>query len=171
MARARTDETPAVERWERDPRLEDLYRRPGFMLRRAHQIAVGIFADECAEHDLTTIQHGVLVALATFPGLHQISLGRLLGLDRTTIGSVVRRLEERGLVRRAVGADKRRRTLRLTRRGERMRAASAGDAARAQDRLLERFSPDERTTLLALLSLLVDGHNAETRVPHGPPAA
>jgi hypothetical protein len=34
--------------------LEDIYRRPGFMIRRAHQIAVAIFLEECRSSGLTT---------------------------------------------------------------------------------------------------------------------
>lgn len=29
-----------VNLWERDERLDEIYRRPGFMLRRSHQIAI-----------------------------------------------------------------------------------------------------------------------------------
>jgi DNA-binding MarR family transcriptional regulator len=139
---------------------------PGFMLRRAHQIAVGIFAEECGEFDLTTTQHGVLTALRTFPALDQISLGRLLGLDRSTVGTVVKRLEERGLIRREVrGDDKRRRVLHLTAAGERLQDAVGEAAARAHDRLLSAFTPLEGTMLLGLLTKLIEINNAKTRVP------
>jgi hypothetical protein len=40
--------------------LEHLYARPGFLLRRAHQIAVGIFVEACALHKLTTSQRSSL---------------------------------------------------------------------------------------------------------------
>jgi DNA-binding MarR family transcriptional regulator len=159
------DDPERVNRWERDERLDEIYRRPGFMLRRAHQIAVGIFAEECGEFDLTTTQHGVLTALRRFPALDQISLGRLLGLDRSTIGTVVKRLEERGLIERGVSGDKRRRVLNLTVEGERLQDAVGEAAARAQDRLLSAFTPLEATMLLGLLTKLIEINNAETRVP------
>jgi DNA-binding MarR family transcriptional regulator len=155
-----------VNLWERDERLDEIYRRPGFMLRRAHQIAVGIFAEEGGEFDLTTTQHGVLTALRTFPALDQISLGRLLGLDRSTIGTVVKRLEARGLIRRGISKDdRRRRILDLTVEGERLQGAVGEAAARAQDRLLSAFTPLEAAMLLGLLTKLIEINNAETRVP------
>lgn len=166
MASREHTDTERVDLWERDERLDSIYRRPGFMLRRAHQIAVGIFADECGEFELTTTQHGVLTALQTFPALDQISLGRLLGLDRSTIGTVVMRLEERGLIRREIADnDKRRRVLHLTPEGERLHTAVGEAAARAQERLLSAFSPLEAQMLLGLLTRLIEVNNADTRVP------
>ena len=82
--------------------LRDLYRRPGFMIRRAHQMAVAIFLDECRASRLTTTQYGVLLILQRRPAIDQNTLARLLGLDRSTTGLVVRKLAERGLVTRPV---------------------------------------------------------------------
>jgi DNA-binding MarR family transcriptional regulator len=146
--------------------LETVYRRPGFLLRRAHQIAAGIFEEECAAFELTPQQHGVLSALAAFPDVDQVSVGRLLAHDRSTVGIVVKRLVERGLVRRRLSAlDKRRHKLRLTVRGERLLADSHDAAARAQRRLLAPFTVNERASLLGLLERLVESANDESRVP------
>jgi hypothetical protein len=43
--------------------LRDLYRRPGFMIRRAHQIAVSVFLEETAELGVTSTQYGILHVL------------------------------------------------------------------------------------------------------------
>src|SRR4051794_37094568 len=94
-----------------ESKLQELYRRPGFMIRRCHQIAASIFADECREFDLTTTQYGILYVLSRHSGLDQISLARLLGLDRSTTGMVVGRLEERQLLRRAIDPDDKRKRL------------------------------------------------------------
>ena len=37
--------------------MDDLYTKPGHLIRRAHQIVVGMFMEECAEHDLTPVQY------------------------------------------------------------------------------------------------------------------
>ena len=157
---------PGIDRWERDERLGAIYRRPGFMIRRAHQVAIGIFAEECADLDLTTQQHGVLSALAQFPGIDQISLGRLLGLDRSTVAGVVGRLTDRGLIRRTVSkSDRRRLLLALRAAGTRALDASHAAAERAQERLLASLSPRERSQFLNLLQRVLDEHNPNTRVP------
>jgi MarR family transcriptional regulator, lower aerobic nicotinate degradation pathway regulator len=77
----------------RNPSLDELYRRPGFMIRRAHQIAVSLFLDETGELGITNRQYGILFALKQKPGIDQISVARLLGLDRSTTGMVIKKLE------------------------------------------------------------------------------
>jgi len=149
-----------------NPSLDDLYRRPGFMIRRAHQIAVSLFLDETRELGITNRQYGILFALAQNPGIDQISVARLLGLDRSTTGMVIKKLERAGLVGRDVGARARRRvSLRLTRAGERMLERLAGPAQRAQARVLSGFTAPERAQFLALLDKFIRKFNDSTRVP------
>lgn len=137
--------------------LRELYRRPGFMIRRCHQIAVSVFANECREVDLTTTQYGILFVLSHYPGIDQISLARLLSLDRSTTGMVVARLEERGLLRRATAPqDKRKRVLQLTPAAEKLLVRVQPDVRRAQERLLAPFTAAEQKLLLDLLGRLID---------------
>jgi len=146
--------------------LDDLYRRPGFMIRRAHQIAVSLFLDETGALGITNRQYGILVALKQRPGIDQISVARLLGLDRSTTGMVINKLEAAGLIARTVGANDRRRSrLALTRAGERMLDRLAGPAQRAQSRVLSCFTPAERAQFLALLEKFIARNNDSTRVP------
>lgn len=146
--------------------LRDLYRRPGFMIRRAHQIAVAIFLEECRSSGLTTTQYGVLLILQRRPAIDQNTLARLLGLDRSTTGLVVRKLAERGLVTRPVRSrDLRRRELRLTRVGSALLARVGKDARRAQARLLSPLPARERGRFLDLLEWLTSAFNGTTRVP------
>ena len=66
-----------------------LYKRPGFLLRRAHQIAVSIFLSATAAEGVTTTsQFGLMLILRARPGIDQISLAKLLGLDRSRAGWV-----------------------------------------------------------------------------------
>lgn len=146
--------------------LEDIYRRPGFMIRRAHQIAVAIFLEETRESRVTPTQYGVLVILARRPGIDQNTLARLLGLDRSTTGLVVRKLAERGLIARATGiGDMRRREVKLTRIGAALLRRVAADARRAQQRLLSPLPARERQRFLDLLAGLTEAFNRTTRVP------
>ena len=146
--------------------IEQLYRRPGFLIRRAHQIAVSIFMEETGELGITNRQYGILFALKQRPGIDQISVARLLGLDRSTTGMVIKKLEQAGLVVRDVGArDRRRVSLRLTRAGERMLERLVQPAQRAQARVLSGFTPAERAQFLALLDKFIRNFNDSTRVP------
>jgi DNA-binding MarR family transcriptional regulator len=151
--------------------LEDIYRRPGFMIRRAHQIAVAIFLEEARESRITPTQYGVLVILERRPGIDQNTLARLLGLDRSTTGLVVRKLAERGLIARAMGAgDQRRRELRLTRTGAALLDRMVASARRAQQRLLSPLPARERQRFLDLLTRVTEAFNRTTRVPVDYPA-
>ena len=146
--------------------LDALYRRPGFMIRRAHQIAVSLFLEETGELGITNRQYGILLVLKAQPGIDQITVAKLLGLDRSTTGMVLGKLEEGGLVGRVVGVDDRRkRSLKLTPAGERMLTRLAGPARRAQERVLSAFSPKEREMFLDLLDKFARAFNETTRVP------
>ena len=149
----------------RDP-LEELYQRPGFLIRRAQQIAVAIFLEETGALRITNTQYGILFLLKQRPGLDQISVAKLLGLDRSTTGMVLGKLEKAGLIGRVVGAhDRRTRTLALTQAGEALLAQLAEPARRAQTRMLAPFSVEEREVFLKLLSKLAGKFNGSTRVP------
>jgi DNA-binding MarR family transcriptional regulator len=144
----------------------ELYRRPGFMIRRAHQIAVSLFLEETGALNITTTQYGILFILRHRPGTDQVSVAKLLGLDRSTTGMVVNKLEQAGLIGRGVGlSDRRRRSLELTPAGKIMLARLARPAERAQARVLAALTPRERTQFLDMLDRLTHSHNGSTRVP------
>ena len=149
----------------KDP-LEDLYQRPGFLIRRAQQIAVSIFLEETGALRITNTQYGILFLLKHRPGLDQISVAKLLGLDRSTTGMVLGKLETAGLIGRCVGVhDRRTRTLALTQAGEDLLAQLGEPARRAQTRILAPLSAEEREVFLGLLAKLVGTFNGSTRVP------
>jgi DNA-binding MarR family transcriptional regulator len=146
--------------------LDDLYRRPGFMLRRAHQIAVSLFLQETGELRITTTQFGILHLLGHSPGLDQITVAKLLGLDRSTTGMVLAKLERAGLVGRMVGTkDRRKRSLTLTPAGATMLERLRAPARRVMERQLSAFAPRERTIFLRLLDKFTRAFNESTRVP------
>ena len=146
--------------------MEMIYRRAGFLLRRAHQIADATFRDECAEFNLTPTQYGVLMAAASRPGLKQIEVAKLLGIDRSTTAMVVDRLVRRGFMERGIDArDRRGRTLRLTPQGDALLDLVADSAGRVQARFLKPLSAGERSVFLRLLGKLMDGEKDMNPVP------
>jgi DNA-binding MarR family transcriptional regulator len=153
---------------QNDP-LDELYRRPGFMIRRMHQIAVSLFIEETGKLGVTNRQYGILFVLEHRPGIDQISVANLLGLDRSTTGMVLKKLEEDGLVVRSIEVrDRRRHSLQLTRSGKRLLSQLAGPAQRARARVLAAFTPDEQTLFLVLLDKFTRAFNESTRVPLDP---
>ncbi len=141
--------------------LQDLYNRPGFLLKRCHQVSMAIFLEECREYNITQSQYGCLRALHEFPGIDQIALGRLVGLDRSTSGLVIKTLSERGLIDRVVNrSDKRRMRLKLSADGERMLRDIAPAASRAQKRVLSGLPASSQSMFLELLESFLVGHAA-----------
>src|SRR5260221_8125886 len=73
-----------------------LYRMPGHLIRRCHQIAVALFFEECGAFEITPQQYAVLSVLADNDGVDQITLAGLAALNRTTAGEVVDRMVSTG---------------------------------------------------------------------------
>ena len=56
-----------------------LWERPGFLIRRLHQIHVALFLEECREFDVTPVQYALMTALIVTPGLDQITISAVNG--------------------------------------------------------------------------------------------
>lgn len=146
----------------RAPRPElPLADRPGFLVRRLHQIHVALFVEECATLGVTPVQCSVLTALERDAPLDQVSLAREVGIDRANCTDVLRRLEERELVRRiASPTDSRAKLCDLTATGRRLLARLAPAAQRAHDRTIAALPRAERNAFVKSLVRLVEANNA-----------
>ncbi|WP_454915612.1 MarR family winged helix-turn-helix transcriptional regulator [Xanthobacter sediminis] len=153
---------------ERDWRIRDLEERPGFLIRRLHQIHVALFAEECSAEGITPVQYSLLTALDQMGEVEQIALSRAVGLDRTNIADVAARLETRGLLTRAVSPrDKRMKLVTLTEAGRALLERVQDGAARAHARTIAALPPEERQRFLRALRLLVAANNDISRSPVG----
>ncbi len=134
---------------------EDLYQRPGFLLRRAHQISASIFERACADLALTPAQYGVLCVIKDQPGIDQSTLARALAFDKVTVLRVLKGLEERGLCERALSTgDRRQRSVRLTASGQALLRQASEPVQQAYETLMSPFSAEQRAQFLALLQQL-----------------
>jgi DNA-binding MarR family transcriptional regulator len=146
-----------------------LWARPGFLLRRLHQIHYALFFEECADFDITPVQYGLLTTLSLNPDLDQNSIGRELGIDRTNVADVLARLARRGLLERTRSKEDRRMVLaRLTPAGKRVTDEMYGAMQRAQNRLLAPLPASERKAFIATLLRLVEGNNHLGRTVYNP---
>ena len=78
--------------------MDAVYTKPGYLFRRMQQIAVAIFMEECRAFDLTPVQYAALVAIETHPGIDATRLSAVIAFDRSTLGSVIERIESKGLI-------------------------------------------------------------------------
>ncbi|MGE0115063.1 MAG: MarR family winged helix-turn-helix transcriptional regulator [Steroidobacteraceae bacterium] len=143
-----------------------IYNKPGYLIRRMHQIAVSIFLDETKEFDLTPLQYGMLATVRAYPGVDQSTLGKSMGLDRTTVVGIVDRLERKGwLLRRTVATDRRVRQLYVTPAGLQHLTDIRSVTDAAQQRMLEPLSEKERAQFVKYLVKILAHHNDDARVP------
>ena len=148
------------------PTMDAVYTKPGYLFRRMQQIAVAIFVEECRDFDVTPVQYAALVAIQNHPGIDATRLSAVIAFDRSTLGSVIERLEAKGQIERKPAAyDKRVKLLYLTRSGAKLLRDVQPAVDRAQTRMLEPLKAGDRKTLMALLAQLVDRNNEASRVP------
>jgi len=141
-----------------------IWDRPGYLVRRLHQIHVAMFLDKVARGKVTPIQYGLLSILVTRPNIDQLTIGEELGLDRANVADILKRLEARKLVSRVIDPNNRRRKLCLaTPKGAELVRQYHIDMKASQQALLAPLSPAERDTFMDLLTRLVEGNNASGR--------
>jgi DNA-binding MarR family transcriptional regulator len=146
-----------------------LWRRPGYLIRRLHQIHRALFLEECGAFDITPVQYALLTTLSLKPDNDQNSLAHDVGLDRANVAEVLGRMEKQGLiVRQRSAKDGRMILARLTPDGERVTAAMHAGMSRAQERLLGALGPGEREQFLSMLLQLVDANNQVARAALAP---
>ena len=149
--------------------LSDMYQRPGFLLRRAHQISAAVFENACTEVGLTQAQYGVLTVLHSAPDIDQSRLARALAFDKVTVLRVLRGLEERGLITRVVSAENRRQmAVRLTALGQRLLKKTEQPVRLAYQQLMAPLSQKESQQLIDLLQRLTNELQDEARAPFVP---
>ncbi|MER7986899.1 MarR family winged helix-turn-helix transcriptional regulator [Streptomyces noursei] len=150
----------------------DLSTHPGHLARRLQQAHTLLWTTIVSE-DVTSPQFAVLNALVGEDGLDQRTVGERVGLDRSTIAEVVRRLVARELVEKTRDTeDARRSVLRLTAEGSRLHHKLAGRTARMNRIFLAPLDPEERGTFLELLhrvSAAAEGLRQPATRPPGTP--
>lgn len=146
--------------------LNDVYDKPGHLIRRCQQIAVALFLEHCAPFDLTPMQYAMLRAVEAEPGLDQISLAGLVAVDRSNAARLCAALEARGLIRRVPDPqDRRARRLSLTAEGHSLLRRAAPAVRRVQDDLLAPLSATQRRVFIQALRTITEAHNEASRAP------
>jgi len=160
------DSGSAVETAFEDSQRE-LYKHPGYLIRRLHQISVSIFLTQAQEYDLTQVQWGALTMIDANPGIDQTALGRLIAIDRQTVSTVVQRLCEKGLLRREQ-KDRRSSALFVTGAAKALIKIMREQLPAVDQILLEPLTATERRVFMELLTKLVNVNNSLSRAPLGP---
>jgi DNA-binding MarR family transcriptional regulator len=138
-----------------DPASYRLEAQIGFLLRRAHQKATGIFNAVMGEFGVTPTQFAALAKLDDAGRVSQNELGRLTAMDPATVWGVINRLIRQGYVAQSADPDDARLVLvELTDAGRKATLRMKAVAAEVSRETLRPFSDEEARQLLALLGRL-----------------
>lgn len=150
--------------------LDALRGRPGFLIRRLHQIHTALFAEECAAEHVTPLMYSVLTALAQLGPVDQTTLAAAVSIDKTNMADLLERLRKRGLLRRRVSPkDRRVRLTALTEEGRALLERIEAAATRAHERTVAALTPEERALFVALMERIIDdAAHAPEKDEHAP---
>ena len=124
----------------------------GYRLRLAQQAVFRDFSASVGE--LSPGRAGMLLLIEANAGVTQGRLAEAMRLDRSTMVGLVDSLEERGLLERRRGSDRRTNGLWLTRAGRALAARLQRRIERHERRVAAALSDVERAQLLSLLEKL-----------------
>jgi hypothetical protein len=138
-----------------DPARYRLEAQIGFVLRRAHQKATGIFNAVMGEFGVTPTHFAALAKLDDAVRVSQNELGRLTAMDPATVWGVVNRLMKQGFVAQSPDPDDARLVIGgVDGGGTSGNPAHEGGGRRGLARDAPPFTDEEARQLLALLGRL-----------------
>ena len=136
-----------------------LPERPGFLMRRLHQIHVGLFSELCGAFRVTPLQYSLLSLLKAGGDADQTTLANAVALDRTTTTGALKRLQGRGLVERFPSqTDRRSQQCRITSAGCMLLQNMEGAARQAHDTTIAPLSDKEKAIFIELMKKINSAH-------------
>jgi DNA-binding MarR family transcriptional regulator len=143
-----------------------LFSRPGFLIRRLHQLHSALFLEETREFNVTPVQYSLMTTLAELGEMTQNALTLEIGLERTSVAEVILRLQTRELLERKQSPeDARVKLINLTRKGKSLVAKMRPAVQRAHDRTICQLPKDEQEQFLLQMIRLVEANNDIMGVP------
>lgn len=153
----------------RDTWTDELFTRPGHLIRRCYQILMALSASSTKDQGVTQLQYAVLRTIKNQPTESKRRLGEVAGLDRTTIGWVIESLEKKGLIAcTAESKHKRIKYFQLSPLGAKTLAVMDPRLDAMQDLLLDPLDPEERIAFVRSMQKIVTAYNEYSRAPLRP---
>jgi DNA-binding MarR family transcriptional regulator len=140
-------------------KLGDLPKLIGYHIRLAQVAIFKDFDATLGSEQVTPGVYGVLTVIDANPGLKQTELAAAVQLDRSTVVTVIDKLEKRCVVeRRPAPGDRRSNALFLTDAGKQMLSRLRPKVRQHETRLTEQLTTEERATLIRLLDKIFPEH-------------
>ena len=142
-----------------DPPVTEFAGQLFFRLWRASHVRA---ADALGSVDLTPALFGLLNVIGAREGAIQQELGATMGIDRSTMVSLIDQLESAGLAkRRPSPTDRRAREIAITPKGRRLLQRARAMIAETEDEVLAGLTAKERGELVGLLRRALDSAPAQ----------
>jgi len=129
--------------------MEDLL---AYRLRSAQYLLFTVHSQVFNHYGITPGLYGILIAVHYNPGCSQVAVCNRLKIDSSAMVAALDKLQQLDLVeRRPSPTDRRQRALYMTDRGEQIITQIEAQIGQQERSLLEEFTTEERSTLMALL--------------------
>lgn len=143
-----------------------LEQRPGYLIRRLHQIHVALFQERCAAFEITPLQYSLLTALAKRGTADQTTLAADIALDRTTTTGALKRLQSRRFVDRSTARhDRRSQLCQLTKAGNALLKKMEKPARTAHLDTIADLSKADQKRFVAMMQKIVSTRHSGTAAP------
>jgi DNA-binding MarR family transcriptional regulator len=135
----------------------------GFLVRLLDTRFKTLYEQLTAQSDITPRQFGVLLTLHQRGTLTLTNLARYIQVDRSTLGEMVSRMEERSLItRRSNGSDRRSAEISLASVGKNALLKIVIGAAQLQEALLVPLAAEDRSQFMRCMKLIAEPETDES---------
>lgn len=135
----------------------DMETSLGYRLRLAQILAYRNFEEKITDQGVAPRYLGLLGIVSANPGQPQNKLAEAIGLQKSSLVTILDRLEKEGILeRRAIPQDRRARGVWLTPRGEHVVAELASRAAEHEEKMAHGIPPEDRERLVEMLGRVIE---------------
>ena len=136
--------------------INDVQKRPGFLIRLLHQKHTAIFNSECSVDGLTPMMFSILSVLTQHDKIEQTKLAKLVAVDKTNIVDVLNRLSKMGYIsREKCDSDKRKRYTFISEKGKLVVEKMNDRVLYSHEKTLAPLSDEESMQFLWLMEKLL----------------
>jgi DNA-binding MarR family transcriptional regulator len=159
-ARPKLPKSVAVDRRKPAPEIArslKLDHGLGFLVRLLETRAAALYEKLTAQSEITPRQFGAMLTLYQRGTMTLTELATHIRVDRSTLGEMVKRMTDRGLIKKVSNeADRRSAMVTLARPGEQALLRLVAGAAQLQEELLAPLPPEDRAHFLRCMKLVAE---------------
>jgi DNA-binding MarR family transcriptional regulator len=129
----------------------------GFLVRLLETRATALYEQLTGQNEITPRQFGAMLTLYQRGTMTLTELATHIRVDRSTLGEMIKRMSDRGLIRKeANDADRRSATVSLAKPGEQALLRLVAGAAQLQEELLAPLPAEDRAHFLRCIKLVAE---------------